>query len=419
MAPTPEELELTTQFAHLNAAQLQLAQRAADWADIGAWCGDGIRSCEHWLTINTGCDLRTAAEYIRVGRALRDLPLLRDAGTTGSLSFDKMRHIIRVATAADEQLWIDVARAATGTQLARICRGFQRVTASRTSEDLRRAARGLWANWSEDGLVHIRAVLPTEDAELLLRTIEGRAHLDSKHPTDEPSDAEQAEDPSAARRIDALLHLVHGDTPPAPPQLVVHVDLDLLEAHTDAGHAILPAVARRLGCDASVVAVTERDGTPLDVGKARRLPSAPLRRALHSRDRTCRFPGCGVPAKSTHSHHIQHWADGGETTLDNLVSLCGHHHRRLHDGDYGIEQRDGSLTFITTDHRPIGGDAATVTAQPAITHLHSIAPAAGPPDTPRATDGGAHCDYEYGIAVIVGAAIEQREQAARAAPRSP
>ena len=322
-----------------------------------------------------------------------------------------MRHITRVATAADEQLWVDVARAATGTQLARICRGFQRVSTSRTSEDLRRA-RGLWANWSEEGLVHIRAVLPTEDAELLLRSLEGRAYLDRKSPVaGAPSDAEQADDPSAARRLDALLHLVHSDSPPAPPQLVVHVDLDLLEAHTDAGHAILPAVARRLGCDASVVAVTERDGTPLGVGKAKRFPSAPLRRALHSRDRTCRFPGCGVPATSTHSHHIQHWAEGGETTLDNLVSLCGHHHRRLHDGEYGIDQRDGTLTFLTTDHRPIGGDAATIIAQPALSHLHSIAPASGPPDTPRATDGGAHFDLGYGIAVIADAAIYRREHA--------
>ncbi len=36
------------------------------------------------------------------------------------------------------------------------------------------------------------------------------------------------------------------------------------------------------------------------------------------------------------AHHIQHWADGGETAMDNLVLLCGHHHRLVHEGGFGI-----------------------------------------------------------------------------------
>jgi hypothetical protein len=68
-----------------------------------------------------------------------------------------------------------------------------------------------------------------------------------------------------------------------------------------------------------VIAITERDGIPINVGRSRRILPRALRRAVQGRDRTCRFPGCAVPAQKTHAHHIEHWADGGPTDLGNLV----------------------------------------------------------------------------------------------------
>ncbi|MET0567140.1 MAG: HNH endonuclease signature motif containing protein [Acidimicrobiia bacterium] len=38
-----------------------------------------------------------------------------------------------------------------------------------------------------------------------------------------------------------------------------------------------------------------------------------------------------------HAHHVQHWADGGPTDLENLVLLCGYHHRFLHEHEWTIE----------------------------------------------------------------------------------
>lgn len=70
-----------------------------------------------------------------------------------------------------------------------------------------------------------------------------------------------------------------------------------------------------------------------------------MRRALRARDEGCRFPGC------THQyfidgHHIKHWADGGETSLKNLVQLCRHHHRLVHEGGFTCEQcDDGQVLF--------------------------------------------------------------------------
>ncbi len=73
----------------------------------------------------------------------------------------------------------------------------------------------------------------------------------------------------------------------------------------------------------------------LDIGrKSRSIPPA-IRRALNHRDGGCRFPGC-TAHKYVDAHHIVHWADGGETKLDNLVTLCRHHHRAVHEGGFDV-----------------------------------------------------------------------------------
>ena len=88
------------------------------------------------------------------------------------------------------------------------------------------------------------------------------------------------------------------------------------------------------------------DSSVLDVGrKTRTIPPA-LRRALDVRDRGCRFPGCGL--RFTDAHHIVHWADGGETKLDNTLLLCRRHHRTVHEGGYQVcSDRNGQVVFFT------------------------------------------------------------------------
>jgi hypothetical protein len=119
------------------------------------------------------------------------------------------------------------------------------------------------------------------------------------------------------------------------------------------GPALDPETARRLACDASVVRIVERDGRPLSIGRKRRSVPPALRRALRTRDGTCRFPGC-QQHRFLHAHHIDHWARGGRTDLSNLVHLCAHHHRLVHEGGYRIERRRrGELCFRRPDGREL------------------------------------------------------------------
>jgi hypothetical protein len=95
-----------------------------------------------------------------------------------------------------------------------------------------------------------------------------------------------------------------------------------------------------LSCDAGVVEVREdREGVPLAVGRKRRTISGAIKRALLKRDTACTFPGC-TNHVFLEGHHIRHWADGGETKMDNLLMLCSHHHRFVHEYGYVIELGD-------------------------------------------------------------------------------
>ena len=111
--------------------------------------------------------------------------------------------------------------------------------------------------------------------------------------------------------------------------------------------------ARRLACDAATVGMQHGpDGEILDVGRRTRTISPALRRALHARDRQCRFPGCRNVRVD--AHHVRHWAHGGATALDNLVLLCRRHHRAVHEEGFRVTlDAAGDVKFIRPDGRPL------------------------------------------------------------------
>jgi hypothetical protein len=212
-----------------------------------------------------------------------------------------------------------------------------------------------------------------------LEVVRERAHVlaetPDEHVSAETPDADvSAETPSVgARAADALVLLAEESLAAAQAemrqggdryQVVVHVDADALReldggrAEVDGGEPLAAETARRICCDASLIPLLERAGKPLSVGrKTRAIPTA-LRRALRSRDHGCRFPGCSQH-RWVDAHHIEHWAHGGDTSMDNLVQLCRHHHRLVHEGGFSVERRAGNFVFRRPDGRALATGAGT------------------------------------------------------------
>ena len=118
----------------------------------------------------------------------------------------------------------------------------------------------------------------------------------------------------------------------------------------------IPAeLARRIACDADVwrAILDPRTSLPLDVGRAYRVAPHWIRKALHARDRHCRFTGCEAPAQWCDAHHLDHWIDGGRTQLERSLLLCRHHHRLVHEGGWTIEfDADGDVRVLRPDGTP-------------------------------------------------------------------
>jgi len=141
----------------------------------------------------------------------------------------------------------------------------------------------------------------------------------------------------------------------------IHTDVETLKEDgngaeseiEERGH-VSAETSRRMACDCSVVHWHDsKAGEPLSVGrKTRSIPPA-IRRALKRRDGGCRFPGCSC-TRFVDAHHIQHWTDGGETSMENLVLLCRRHHRLVHEEGFGLNRgTDGAINFSLPDGKLI------------------------------------------------------------------
>ena len=355
---------ITELAGHLNAANAQWLSLIAEFDRRTGWSDGATRSCAHWLSWKCGLGLGAAREKLRVAHALEDLPQVRAAMARGALSYSKVRALTRVADAGTEAMLLDIALHGTASHVENVVRHFRRACEAAELSRVARQFAGRRVSWfhDDDGSLLMSVRLPAEAGALLVQAIERAVAEGEEVP------AETTPAPLGMRRADALAQvaesfLAHGLAAMNGGdrhQIVVHVDAETLQGSDPAGSssccelehgpAIPAETLRRLACDSSVVRIVENGrGEPLDVGRRTRSVPPALRRALQSRDRGCRFPGC-PHTRYVDAHHLRHWAHGGETRLSNLVTLCRFHHRAVHEGGVRIQiLDDGALRF--TDSR--------------------------------------------------------------------
>ncbi len=270
------------------------------------WKEWGSADCADWLNLKCGITRNTAQEKVRVARALWTLPQIEEAFKRGDLSYSKVRALTRVASEINETNLLDYALGATAAQLEGYCRRLRNGRADSTADANRiHGGRSLSRHFREDGSGTLTVELTREELELVLKALE---------------------------QVDGAALLSEGE-----------------------GESDLPIESvRRLCCDGSVISIhTDALGEPLNVGRKQRTVPTAIRRALMAQDRTCTFPGC-THERWIDAHHIKHWADGGETSLDNLILLCSHHHCLVHESGFTVAtRRDGSRYFARPDGRPV------------------------------------------------------------------
>ncbi len=395
--------------ARIQAVTYELLVMIHQFDERGGW-GQGFRSWAHWLNWRTGLALGAAREKVRVARALAALPRLSAAMRRGALSYSKVRALTRVATPETEARLLNFARSATAAHVERLVRAWRRVDRLAAAEDDRRRheRRHLEVWVDDDGMLVLRGRLSPEVGAGVQRALDAASDR-LYHNADDTADVSVGQ-----RRADALGLVAESalaadldrGTAGDRYQVVVHVEADGLGGDAAAGQSALDdgigvsaQTSRRLACDASTVVMTHaRDGRVLDVGrKTRTIPPA-IRRALTARDRRCRFPGCDAS-------HVRHWADGGATRLDNLVLVCRHHHRAVHEEGFTVELGDdGEARFFWPDGRPVPDvPPAPIWAGTALASTHAHLETAGlriDPHTATPDWGGERLDVDWAITVL-------------------
>jgi hypothetical protein len=182
-------------------------------------------------------------------------------------------------------------------------------------------------------------------------------------------------------------------------QVVVHVDAEVLadpaadgRSELEDGPGVPAELSRRMACDCSVVEL-RHTGDEVAVGRKTRVISAPLRRALRERDGGCVFPGC--TNRRCDGHHVQHWAEGGETTLENTCLLCDRHHTLVHEGGWRTERHDGTWRFFRPDGSELTNPPPHLGPTPVEDLRASQAELHLTPDRPRPTWDGSPVDLDW------------------------
>jgi hypothetical protein len=371
-------------YGEITAATREFLRALADCDRHRDWAGEGFASCADWLAWRIGITRNTANEKVRAARALEDLPLIADAMARGQISFSKVRALTRVATPQNEAELLSFAKAGSAANLERLVRGWKTLDRhdELRAERLRHRKRRFSIFPDGEGMYVVRGLVTPEVAAALMRAVEASSDAlygDSAHGDDQRPDPEQLRADALGLLAERALAAGFGgkDAPVSGSraerfQVVLHVEPATLSEREEPGMSefedgtrVTAVTARRLACDASVVEVVKgADGSVLDVGRRARTVSPALRRALEARDRGCRFPCCGL--RFTDAHHIEHWADGGATSLKNTLLLCRRHHRLVHeDGHRVFSDAEGQVVFFSPSGKAI---------------------AASPPMTPHPTD---------------------------------
>jgi hypothetical protein len=333
----------------IDRLQLAFASLAADFSASDYFEDEGFTTPINWIRFNCHLNQGAAADRIAVGECLERLPQSVQAMRDGEVGFAHLVVLARTAEAVPEGFneadVIGRAKKLTPGRLHHECEHYKHAKdparfAQEQAEivEHRKLELSAWPN----GVLSVKGYLDPVGGAALRSALEPLAR---KCGADDPREREQ-------RLADALVELACGGQ---KTTLQVTTTLETLlglpgapAGETEFSLPISAKTVERLACDCGITRVLlDSESVVIDVGRSKRMISAPAMRALKARDGGCRWPGCDRPPKWTQGHHIAFWARGGDSNLTNQILLCHRHHWMVHEGNWQlVKQEDGSILTI-------------------------------------------------------------------------
>jgi hypothetical protein len=331
----------------IDRLEFEFSRRVSVFGKRRGFVAEGFVSLISWLRCVGRLTPGAAAHRAELAENLGSLPQTSEAFANGEIGYHHAATIAHSVTeigadavVAQEPTLVEAARNLDPKHLGFVTRHLRHCAdpdgALRDFNELHdRRYLSLSQTWQ--GLFVIDGRLDPEGGAALRAALNA---LEEPWQGDVPISAGQ-------RRADALVELARqrldkGDLPDVgsqKPHLTVTAAASTLArepgapaGELDWSYPVPADTVRRLACDCAHTRVLlGPNSEPVDVGRTTRTVPPALRRALVVRDRHCRFPGCDRPPDWCDGHHLIHWADGGETSLENTCLLCRRHHVKVHE----------------------------------------------------------------------------------------
>ncbi|MGK0275849.1 MAG: hypothetical protein ACI9N0_002236 [Ilumatobacter sp.] len=428
------DVEVNDIVGVLNSQHAALVDRVVVLlADERLWAGEGMTSMSAWVAWRAGMSPAMARSVVAIAERVAELPASSEAFRRGELSLDQMATIARNAPAWTDVQSRDYAIVMTVTQLRHVLQKYpfpaldddgrelpdeppataDAATGDAASggsvddgsgdkshseidaEDVADSAKssGSGSASERSSVEEFLSLWQDDDGSFRLT---GRLDADTgmivQAALDEARDRLFQRGDFGAGLVEALVEMAQSslDSVADPARrsrfrvnLFINTDHNARNMADAAGWNVPDAIRRYLTCNGTVTPVFVDNGLPVSVGRTQYVVPARTRTVIEHRDHgVCRVPGCDATL-GLEVHHLIHWEHGGRTDTDNLLLVCGKHHRMHHRGRLDITgnaDRPDGLEFRNQHGHLITPSGAAPTLPP------------GPPPKPVAVyahpDGG-------------------------------
>ncbi len=349
-------------FQAMTKNKAELLQLIYDF-DVNNFAQAFGSSCtSSWLVREFGVAASTAYEWQRVSRQAVHFTFLMQAFRAAEIDYSTVRLLLKYLTPDNEVELVEAAKELGHEQMKRYLAGKETAEPEPEKPDHYLRVKDL-----PSGEVAAELVMSGTDGALFKAALKigETAYYEQEH-AEQQSAAEEARParqtvsgygmPIGRSLLQSFMGMVHMvrtkatntlRTPGAHVNIVLNAD----------GHAYMPtapkvpskALTNLVANGLARLNVADSAGLILNVGRAQRLATDAQVNALMTMwGHQCAMPGC-THTRFMEIHHMEEWADGGETNLDNLIPLCSACHSLVTDGWAQIERHGHQIRFFMGD----------------------------------------------------------------------